>query len=61
MASYVLKRNEDGAYVAPPGQRGSYTRRLENARKFRTREEAERNACGNEYVETLEQAAGVRP
>lgn len=45
---YVIKRNEDGHYVTHPGSRNSYTRSLEQARTFPTREEAERECCGNE-------------
>jgi hypothetical protein len=45
---YVLTRNEDGAFVAPPGQRASYTFALQNAATYPTREAAERQACGNE-------------
>lgn len=54
--SYVLIRNEDGAYVAPSGSPSSYTRKLENARTYATREAAEGDACGNERavnVDTL--------
>jgi hypothetical protein len=48
--SYVIKRNEDGAYVAPRGSASSYTKQLQNARTFSTREEAERERCGNETI-----------
>lgn len=50
---YVLKRNEDGKYVAPAGSKSSYTTKLEKARTFPTREAAERDACGNERVLAL--------
>lgn len=49
---YILKRNEDGAYVARPGSRGSYTVRLQDARVFQTRDAAERDRCGNETITT---------
>ncbi len=42
---YVLRRNSDGFYVAPPGQDKSYTPRLEEAQTFRTPDEAERERC----------------
>lgn len=41
---YVLQRT-DGKYVAPPGGEHSYTSRLEDARQFATREDAERDRC----------------
>jgi len=47
---YIIKRS-DGAYVSRPGSTSSYTRRIEEAQKFMSREEAEQNRCpGNEYV-----------
>lgn len=47
---YVIRRN-DGVYVANLGERCSYTPSLERARKFSTRESAERERCpGNETV-----------
>jgi len=50
---YVIARNEDGAFVAPPGREKSYTKKLQEARVFRTREAAQRDACGNETVHAL--------
>lgn len=47
---YVLRRDEDGAYVAPPGRRRSYTKALRQARTFNTRADAEGQRCGNERV-----------
>jgi hypothetical protein len=50
---YVIKR-KDGLYVAKPGSQRSYTNRLENARKFAAREEAERDLCpDNERIVPL--------
>lgn len=47
---YVLVRS-DGAYVARPGSASSYTRSLQNARTYPTKEAAERDRCpGNETV-----------
>jgi len=42
---FVLKRTSDGKYVAKPGSNNSYTKYLQHARVFRTREEAERDRC----------------
>lgn len=55
--AYVIKRTDQGGgYVAPPGSRKSYTPRLQSARVFSTREEAERNRCpGNEVVRRAEE------
>jgi len=53
--TYVIKRSEDGAYVAPSGQRSSYVRALQYARTFSTRESAERERCpGNETIVSVE-------
>ena len=53
MTGYIIFR-EDGAYVAPSGLPSSYTRYLQNARVFRTREQAEKEACGNETVASVD-------
>jgi len=46
---FVLKRtgksHRHGQYVAKPGSKNSYTKYLQHARVFRTREEAERDRC----------------
>jgi hypothetical protein len=56
MNGYVIKRSPDGAYVAPAGLKSSYTRVLQNARIFHTRESAERDRCPeNEYVVPVEE------
>jgi hypothetical protein len=52
---YVLKR-DDGKFVARPGSEHSYTDKLQRARTFDTRDEAERDRCSNEILLTLEQA-----
>lgn len=56
--NWVLRRNEDGAFVARSGNaRGaSYSHDVLDARLFVSREAAERDACGNERAVTLEQA-----
>lgn len=51
---YVLVRT-DGAYVARPGSQASYTRVLQDARVFVTRESAERDRCvDNERIESID-------
>ena len=49
---FVIKRTDQGGgYVTPPGSLKSYTRSLEKARKFNTKDEAEGHRCpGNEVV-----------
>lgn len=56
MSGYVLKRTDQGGgYVARAGHPSSYTHKLENARIFRTREEAEGNRCvENEIIVALD-------
>lgn len=53
---YVIQR-DDGAFVSRPGSDHSYTRLLQQARTFATRDAAERERCpGNERVLSVEQA-----
>jgi hypothetical protein len=40
----------DGCYVARQGSVSSYTRDKYDAQRFATREDAERERCGNEIV-----------
>jgi hypothetical protein len=54
---YVI-RNSNGRYVANPGMRSSFTPFLENARKFSTREAAQRECCGNETVLSISEILG---
>ncbi len=50
MTLYVLKRI-DGLYVAKSGSENSYTNSFTKARKFSTKEKAERDRCiENEYI-----------
>jgi hypothetical protein len=62
---YVLWRTDQGrGWVTRAGSPGSYTGKLQQARTFATREDAERNRCpGNEIVQSLEEAtdAGTLP
>lgn len=54
--SYVIKRDDD-FFVAPAGMHKSYTRYLQKARRFRTKEAAEADCCEEgETVLSLEDA-----
>jgi hypothetical protein len=51
---FVIQREADGKYVAPPGRDKSYTERLEEAWVFITRATAQKHCCaGNERVVPL--------
>lgn len=54
--SYVLKNMDTGKWVTLAGLAHSYTSKLQHARKFESRDEANRNRCGNEHIQTLEEA-----
>lgn len=61
---YVLRRTDQGGgWVTRPGSRASYTRRLQDACTFLTRECAEANRCpGNEVIEDVSDLlADLRP
>jgi len=48
---FVIKRTDQGrGYVTPAGSRNSYTRYLQAARVFDTREAAERERCPDNEV-----------
>jgi hypothetical protein len=54
---YVIQNTETGRYVTPSGSAASYTSKLQCARTFATKEQADRERCpGNETVLPLEQA-----
>lgn len=54
---YVIRRtDQSGGYVAQPGSQSSYTQKLEHARRFETKEAADRECCENEITLSLEQA-----
>lgn len=55
---HVIKSNETGKYVARSGSERSYTRRLEEARIFKSREEAKAECCGNERIIRLDRLLG---
>lgn len=51
---FVIIRTEDGAFVTPSGSPHSYTTKLQHARIYRTRLEAEADRCAlNEWVRPL--------
>jgi hypothetical protein len=49
--AFVIWSHTARAYVAPAGQERSFTGDFRKARKFATREAAERECCGDEKVE----------
>lgn len=52
---FVIRRMEDGKFVARPGMQESYTWFLQKAQVFKTREQAQACACdGNERVVDLD-------
>lgn len=57
---FLIKRTDQGGgYVARPGAEHSYTKSLRQARRFDTREAAERDRCpGNEVVTTIDAEMG---
>lgn len=58
---YVLVKTDSpwvGAYVAPPGSKCSYTRRLEDAQVFSSVDNARRNACENERPTSISDLLG---
>lgn len=56
--SYVIQRNEDGAYVAPPGMEQSYTKDLTKAQIFPSYEAAKKDCCGNETAVPVDSLLG---
>lgn len=59
MTRYVVIRGER-EYVAKPGSEHSYTKRLEEAKVYFTRSEAEADRCpGNERIATLAEVMGI--
>lgn len=57
--SYVIKRlDQGGGYVSRPGSVHSYTKRLRDALRFNSREDAEACRCvENERVLSIEEAS----
>ena len=58
MSGYIIKRTDQGGgWVTNPGSKSSYTRSLQKARVYPTREEADADRCPeNEVVESVESA-----
>jgi hypothetical protein len=54
---YVIRRTDrGGGWVTLPGSPGSYTHKLQDAKVWHSREEAERERCiDNEVAESLEE------
>lgn len=53
---YIIKRIDDGKYVAAQGSKSSYTTNIAKARRFAVRDDAVRDCCGNERVVSIEEA-----
>ena len=50
---YRLRKYKGGHYVARNGSKNSCTNKMEHARQFKTREDAEKNRCvESEYIES---------
>lgn len=58
MGMWVLKRISDGVYVAPSGSDKSYTRYLQKAATYKTRELAIGDSCGNEMAVRIDAEIG---
>lgn len=48
---YIIKKGS--LYVANPGSKNSYTNKIEKARRFATKELAEKDKCSNETIVSL--------
>lgn len=51
---YVIVRVPDGKFVTVPGSKHSYSRSVNNARRFASVEAASGDLCGNERVLRVE-------
>lgn len=51
---YVIKRNGNGAYVAPSGSKHSYVKNIVEADVFASRLAARSECCGNETAVDVE-------
>jgi hypothetical protein len=47
-------RNSNGLWVSRPGSRSSFTNKIQCAQKFSSKEEAQRQCCGNEHPERFQ-------
>ena len=49
---WIIRKMDSGCYwVNRPGSRKAYTNKRENALRFDTEEEAQKDCCGNEQPE----------
>lgn len=55
---FVIIRKEDGKYVAMAENIKSYTTKIFEAKIFENREEAQNNACENEFVSIVDFNSG---
>lgn len=55
---FVIWNTTQKAYVAWPGRERSYTKLLQNARVFKTFEEAHQDCCGDEIVRDVRHHGG---
>lgn len=60
MSGYVIVRTDHGRteFVTPPASEHSYTTDIRKAKRWAAREAAQREACGNESVHTVESFLG---
>ncbi len=49
----IIRTDQSGGYLTPSGSDKAYTSKLEDARKFETRTEAESEQLGNETVRNM--------
>jgi hypothetical protein len=54
--TWVLRNNDSGQFVAPPGGEQSYTPMLRRAQRYDSRKRAEADACSNETPVKYEEA-----
>lgn len=49
MSKYVIWNVDQQKYVAPAGSKHSFTKYLQHARMFKSKEAAQTECCGNEF------------
>jgi len=54
MNLYVIRNEDERAYVSTPGSRFTFTGKLENAQTFNSYESAKGECCGNETPVSVE-------
>ena len=60
MGKYVIWNVDQQKYVAPSGQKSSFTKYLQHARVFETRQVAQNDCCGNEFPRDVYDEMGFR-